>query len=503
MTRAKGNTNARLKVENTTAAPWEKWPDTTLIERAQRFIETYCIPSKGFNHGSPLVLAQWQMDWLEAVLVEGITSSALTLPRGQGKSTFAGAVATWALFDPAVGDAYGGMPSIPVIATKLKQAREGVYGAAVAFRKNHDDLGGRSVLYRSISDPHIEVPFNLDGTIFPIAADPEGLQGLDPMLALVDEVGFVSIDSWNALLQASGKRPRSLVLALGTKSPEESPNALDHLLAQVKQYGNVPGFVMVEYSADEDADISDRKQWTKANPALQEGYLQVAAIEQDFLLVPEPAFRTFRLNLKTGSQTGWLGSNGPALWDHSTEEFDLDPHAVTFIGVDKSAYGDCSAVVAMQRDLKDRWLVIAKTFFPEGGAIDHKAVREHLRALNVNLTVAAIAYDSRYFVEGAQELEEEGLPMIEIPQTPSRMVAAFSSLYEDFANGVLIHNEDPTFRQHCLSAVPKMDSSGGFMLSKGKSKLKIDAAVAMGIARAASLSIEMTEAPSDDAFLIH
>lgn len=495
--------NAKSKVQDTSLPPWSSWGKSSLPARCKRFIETYCIPAKGAFHGQPIKLAQWQMDWVEEILAPGVDSSAITLPRGQGKSTFSGALATWALYDTAVSDAFGGQPDIPVVAVTLRQAKKGVYGAALAFRKGHPDLFNRSMEYTASGLERIIVPFNGDGEMYPIASDVDALQGLDPSFALVDELGFIDIECWDSLLLAGGKRPRSLVVGLGTRNPEDVPNALDHLVSAVELSGAIPGFVLVDYSADADSAIDDRAQWHKANPALAAGYLRESALEQALALSPAPAFRTFRLNQKTGSQTGWLGAHGPSLWDDSTETFEMDPEEVSFIGVDKSAYGDCSAVVVTQPDSHGRWLTKARIFFPEGGAIDHSAVKDHLRDLNSRLRVGAVGFDERYFVEGAQELEDEGLPMVRIPQTPQRLVPAFSALYEDFVEGRLVHDDDPVFRAHVLGAVPKLDQSGGFTLAKGRSKVKIDAAVALGIARAAALSYVPEDVYTLDSFKVY
>lgn len=492
-----GNQNARAKVATSDSGPWTKWRTKPLHARAIRFIETYCIPSKGHRLGKPLKLGDWQKEWLEEVLAAEVDASALTLPRGNGKSTFTGAVATWALFDEAVADAFGGKPDIPVVAPTLKQARKGVFGAALDFRRNCDELADRSLAYTASGSERIAIP-DTAGELYPVAADPDNLQGLDPLMALVDEIGFIDVDSWDALLLSAGKRPRNLILALGTRNPEEVPNALDHILAQHAMGNGLDRFVLVDYSADAECDIDDREQWRKANPALAEGYLRETAIEQARLLSPEAAFRTYRLNLKTGSQTGWLGPDGPTRWDASegVVEFDSSP---VWLGVDKSAWNDCSAVVALQHT-GEIWKAKARIFLPDP-TIDHRAVRDYIREMAATYNVQAIGYDERYFVEGAQELEDDGLPMVKVPQTPQRLVAPYSYLYADIVEGRFLHEHDPSFRQHVLSAVPQMDRSGGFTLAKGRSRSKIDAAVAMGIARAVA-GVEVEESFSDDSFTI-
>lgn len=496
-----GKRNAQVRVDDDVAGPWRKWRTRTLHGRAIRFLQEYCITSKGHRHGQPLTLGRWQKEWLEEVLVPGVDASAMTLPRGQGKSTFCGGVATWATFDEFVAELFGGKPDIPVIAPTMKQARKGVYGAACDFRRNHPVLKAMSIQYTASGEERIVVP-STSAELYPAAADPDTLQGFDPLMAFVDEIGFMSIESWDALLLSAGKRPRNLILAIGTRNPSDEPNALDHLLIQIEANGGkIPGFVLVDYSADPDAKIGDRRQWRKANPAVADGYLAMSALESSFKLSPAPAFKCFRLNLKSGSMVGWLGANGPQHWDETTGPVLFSSTEPMWLGVDKSAYSDSSAVVQLQR-LDDRWLTKARIFIPDP-TIDHAAVRNHIRDVCGEYSVAAAGYDDRYFVEGADELEAEGLPMIKVPQTPQRLVPAYSYLYKDFVDHRMVHEEDPVFRAHILGAVPVLDRSGGFMLAKGKSKTKIDAAVALGIARAVAGEAELETETTDEMLVVH
>lgn len=478
-----GNSNASRRANDLSAGPWEEWEPSTLAARAIRFMQTFCIPSKGYTAGQPLELAPWQTDWTEEVLSGNVTSSALTLPKGNGKSTFTGAFATWALNDEVAAETFGGKPDVPVVSPTLKQGRKGIYGACVDFRRNHPDLKDRTIEYTASGAERITAPRS-GGELYLAADDPDTIQGLDPSIAFLDEIGWITVETWDSLLLGSGKRPRSLVLALGTRNPEHVPNALDHLVAQVAEHGHIEGFVLVDYAADPHCRSDDRQAWRTANPSLASGFMSEEAVANAQKLSPDSAFRLYRLNIKTGSMTGWLGIDGPTHWDATQGEVVFDPTAPTWLGVDKSAYSDSSAVVTLQHR-EDTWLAAAEIFIPDP-TVDHAAVRDHIRARCATLNVEGIGYDDRYFVEGAQELADEGLPLVKVPQTPGRLVGPYISLYADIVAHNFLHDDDPVFRSHVLGAVPKPDSSGGFTLAKGRSKTKIDAAVAMGIARAVS-----------------
>ena len=76
---------------------------------------------------------------------------------------------------------------------------------------------------------------------------------------------------------------------------------------------------------------------------------------------------------------------------------------------------------------------------------------------------------------------DEGIPMLEVPQTFQRMVPACGHAYELIANGRLAHNGDPILEDHVLSAAQR-PAEFGWTLSKGRSKRQIDACIAMVLA---------------------
>lgn len=491
-----GTRNAARTVIRHDPPPWAAWHGYSLPARCIRFLSEFCIPAKGHGHGQPLKVARWQSDWIEAVLadeLDPITSSILTLGRGNGKSTFAGGFATWAVFDSELAEAFGGQPQIPVVAPVLRQAVKGVYGAALAFVKNHPELRSRALVYSAAGNERLVVPGNHDGELFPASSDVDGLQGLDPgPISFVDEVGFVPVDTWDAVLLAAGKRPRSLTLGLGTRSPGETPNALDHVHGQLQRLGRIPGLLFVDYSADPDCDIADPDQWRKANPALAEGYLRESALTEALALSGETAFRVFRLNQKAGAVDGWLGGDGPALWDTLEHPYELTAGAPTWLGIDVSLRHDATAVVAVQRRPDARWHAIARVWTAGAGqTIPFDEVEHHLRTLSHRYRLVDVAYDPRYFGASAQRLYDEGLPMLEVPQSHARMVPLVGETYRALVSKQVTHDHDPTFRSHVLSAVPRFGDTTGFSLSKLKSGIHIDAAVALCLALGHALSGEM------------
>jgi phage terminase large subunit-like protein len=142
---------------------------------------------------------------------------------------------------------------------------------------------------------------------------------------------------------------------------------------------------------------------------------------------------------------------------------------------------DSVAVVAVQVDDDGNAHTSSRIWFPDGTKIDVAAVENHLRDLHRRHNLSAVAYDPAFFERSAQALEDDGLPMIEFPQSPQRMVPACQVAYEMINAQRVIHDGSPAFTDQVLSAAIR-ETDGGWRLSKGKSKRKIDAAIALVMA---------------------
>lgn len=480
MTAQDGRGNSAKRVASTTPGPWKTDPDWQRVKnranRAIRFIETYCRAPKGEGHGSPVRLAPFQKAFLRKALAPNVDIAVLATPRGNGKSTFGGALAVWALFD----DDSTGSPQVPVIATTLAQAQRSCYGVALSMIKHEPELERRALIYTGVGTSRVVIPFN-EGELFPVSNDPDGLQGLDPSFALVDEIGFQPQESWDSLRMGAGKRSRSLIVGVGTPGFDRD-NALYALRKAVREGAKLPGFVFREYSAPEDCELGDRKAWRTANPAIAAGFLRPSALETDLSITPEGHFRIFRLGQWVDGTESWLGKSGGSLWDALRAPYTFVAGAPTWVGVDVGIKRDSTAVVAVQKDEAGVIHASARFWVPtEDEPVDVTDVMQHLRDLAAVYDVEAISYDPRFMDVPAKMLADEGLPMVEIPQSVERMTTVLGSLLELVKSGKVAHDGDELLRQHVLNAVPRFNERG-FTLQKSKSRGRIDGAIALGLA---------------------
>ena len=224
--------------------------------------------------------------------------------------------------------------------------------------------------------------------------------------------------------------------------------------------------------------MNDRAAWLEANPNLAEGLLDPEDMEIAVRQTSEVSVRRYRLNqwVRTAADS-WLPQGA---FELCRSDLDLIPGAPTWIGVDVALKRDTTAAVAVQH-VDGRIVARAKIWLPDGGVLDASAVESHLIEMAQKYDVQEVAFDPAFFMRSAEVLAEQGMPLVEFPQSPQRMIPACANLYDLIVNQRLAHDGNPLFTDQVLSAAQRMKDNG-WTLSKGKSKRKIDAVIALAMA---------------------
>src|SRR5690625_4275067 len=158
-------------------------------ERFEKFVEKFIVTPKGTGARRGLRLREWQRELVSSVLDASPRprTAGWMMPRGQGKSTL---VAALGLYDLMLGDEGA---SVVVAAVDERQAKI-VFNAAKRMVELKEDLSERVQVYAD----RLVVPAR--GASFQVLpASPAALEGLDPTLAIVDEIGVVNRDVWEVL----------------------------------------------------------------------------------------------------------------------------------------------------------------------------------------------------------------------------------------------------------------------------------------------------------------
>jgi phage terminase large subunit-like protein len=123
-----------------------------------------------------------------------------------------------------------------------------------------------------------------------------------------------------------------------------------------------------------------------------------------------------------------------------------------------------------------------------GNVVDFRAVEDQVRALCERFQVREIAFDPHLARNMLNNLLEDGYPAVEMRQGWITMAPAVKELERAIIGRTFRHGGHPVLRWNFENIAVDTDKAGNRMFHKGKSRDRIDGAVAsaMAVARAAA-----------------
>jgi phage terminase large subunit-like protein len=176
----------------------------------------------------------------------------------------------------------------------------------------------------------------------------------------------------------------------------------------------------------------------------------------------------------------WLKDH-PAAWGKCEGTWEIHGDEPTVLAVDMALKRDSVSVGECTRLADGRTAYTAKIWYPANGRIDHRAVFDYIRdrAAELGPRFRGLVYDPRFFELPARQLEDdEGLLVIEFNQSPQQMAPACGMAFDAIVHQRVVHDGDPEVSRQVKAAV-KREQERGFTLSKGRSKIHIDAAITL------------------------
>jgi phage terminase large subunit-like protein len=449
--------------------------------RAVAFIERYVTLPKGTGARRRMRLRPWQKAIVHGLFDEPRPRQALVaISAGNGKTTLAAALGLYGLLADRVEGA-----QVICVASDERQARI-LLNTARRMVELDPDLYARVQIFKDhLLEPHT------DSTLFALPADPGALQGWDPSLCVVDELAVVTDDVFEAMAARAGKREQSLLLAISTP-PKIGDDGVMRRLVDHGRQGTDPSFYFREFIAPAGCEVDDEAAWEVANPALDD-FLHRDALRA--VLPPkmrENAFRGYRLGQWVALEDAWLPDGAWAACASASASIPAGAEVV--LGFDGSYNGDTTAIVAATVGGAPHLELIGIWDRPEDAvewAVPVLDVEQALRDACRRWQVREIACDVFRWARTFQILTGEGLPVVEYPQTPSRMTPATTRFYEAVMLRTLSHSGDPTFARHVANCTVREDTRGVRLAKEHRySKRRIDAAVAavMAFDRACDLA---------------
>lgn len=484
-------------------------------QRAVDFLHKLKHP-KSRQPGYAFELPQWQENIVRRIygpchpdgrrIVRNVIS---LLPRGNRKTSLGAALALLHQIGPE--RANGGQ--VILAAADQKQARIAFEEAAGITRQDRRIESKLQYLdYRNrITHPK-------SGSVLEAISSDAGTQhGRTPTFCLADELhAWKKRDLWDVLRTGLVKVPGSLLVVITTAGRGQENVAFDIVdYARKVAKGEIddPATLPILFETPADADWRDEKIWQAVNPGLKHGFpdiegLRQLAREAENRPADREAFRQLHLNV-------WLDhSLDPfvemSIYDKGNQPVDLtelEDHPC-WIGVDLSSNSDLTAVVACWR-VDDRYIVHPWLFVPAdnlrsrsdrdavpypqwaqecfieatpGNVVDFRAVEDQIRDLCTRFDVREIAFDPHLARNMLNNLLEDGYPAIEMRQGWITMAPAIKELERAIIGNELQHGGHPVLRWNFANIACETDKAGNKSFHKGKSKDRIDGAVATAMA---------------------
>lgn len=418
--------------------------------RFAAFCERFIKVPKGTGARRPLKLRPWQVDLVGSVLDADPRPrlAGWMLPRGQGKSTLVAALGLYELLEGGEG------ASVVVAATDERQAGI-VFQAAVRMVELDEDLSARVTAYRD----RLTVP-DRGASFVCLPAEPKRLEGLDPSLAILDEIGVISREVYEVVALASGKRETSTLLGIGTPGADPDDSVLLDMREYAAEHPEDTSFVWREFSAAgfEDHPVDCPHCWQLANPALGD-FLHADAMRA--LLPPKTREATFRRARLCQFVTDTEGSFlPPGVWDALTQNHPIPEGSDVVLALDGSFSDDTTALLLATVSTTPHFQPLKVWEPKDGERIPIAEVEDAIRDAARRFNLIELVCDPFRWARTMQVLEDEGLPVVEFPWSPSRITAATGDVYQACIGGKLSHSGDPKLAAHVAAAVIREDSRG-------------------------------------------
>ena len=179
-------------------------------------------------------------------------------------------------------------------------------------------------------------------------------------------------------------------------------------------------------------------------------------------------------------------------WAARQVEATIEPGSDVILGVDGSRTDDSTGVTVVSCtqvphiDVVECW---EKPPDDDGWRVPIEEVEDTIRAACKRWRVRELVFDPSLWVRTMQALQKEGLPVVEYPNSPERMIPATQRFQTAVNNGLLTQSGDKRLARHVGNVVVRESTRGIRIVKETKwSPRKIDLAVAavMAYDRAAS-----------------
>ncbi|MBM3940445.1 MAG: terminase large subunit [SAR202 cluster bacterium] len=512
--------------------------DPDLAQRAIALMEL--MPQrKGEWQGRPLRLEPWQrfiagsaFGWTRDDGTRRYRKVYVELGRKNGKTTLAAAVGNYLAW-------MDGEPGAEIYAAATKRETAKICWSEAKWQLDYSPPGSRAgtklgdqlgvnLLAANMHQLATASKFE------PLGADENSGDGINPHAYILDELhAWKDRLYWGKLQTAMGARRQPITWIITTAGDEsESIYGDEHEYALKVVEGVIDDDSLFAYVAclDEGDAWDDESAWVKANPnlgvSLKLDYLRQQCAEARGKPNTLSMFKRMHCGLRTASATPWIALD---LWDAQAPRRELDEleGQPCYAGLDLSSKIDLTALVLLFPDGPDAADVHCFFYVPEdniaeraqrdrvpydawveqgyitatpGASVDYEYIERDLAELRTRFDLRSVAKDPwngndlHRRLEAGGFTEEEGCPVVDIPQNYGRLSDPTKEVERLLMRKAFRHGGNPVLRWNAANAVAVGDANENIKLDKRKSKERIDGMAAAVNATAESLAHRDTDA---------
>ena len=478
----------------------------TRAARIIEFIERYCLVPDGAQVGQPLVLAEFQKQFIRDVYDNpaGTRRAILSVARKNGKS---GLIA--------------GLLLAHLVGPEAKQNAQIVSGAmsrdqaALVFNlaSKMVQLSPKlSSIVRIIPSGKRLLGLPLNTEYKALAADGKTAHGLSPVLAILDEIGQVrgpQSDFIDAITTSQGAHEAPLLIAISTAAANDA-DLLSTWIddARASQDKRIVCHV---YEAPAGCDLLDESAWRAANPALGTfrslDDLKEQLTQAQRMPSMENSARNLLLNMRVSTVSPFIS---PDVWKSCGAICKPITDGPVFAGLDLSARTDLTALVLVGQ-LDGVWQVQAHFWTPEigladrsrrdrapyetwhrqgilratpGASVDLEHVAADMLEIFDGMDIRQVAFDRWRLDQLRRELDRMGaeLPLVEFGQGFQSFSPALDVLEAELLNGRIAHGGNPLLTWCAANAVVVRDPAGNRKIDKQRTTGRVDGLIALTMA---------------------
>lgn len=467
------------------------------------FFETFIKHIKGSHPGQTIKLEAWQRYHLREIYGWKRKSDQTRryrtvfwfLPRKTGKSFLGSGLGLY--HTSADGEAGAEVYSL---ATDKEQSRI-VFNTAKAIVQSDDLL---SEVFNVTKDTLI-VPDTFSSYRV-MSGDVAGKHGYSPSALIFDELHEQKDrELWDTMDTARGARTQPITHILTTAGYDTTTICYElyQYAKNIKEKTIVDDtFYPVLYEAEAGDDWKSEETWKKANPNYGITVKSEYFFDEFNKAKNSPAFEnTFKrlyLNIWTEQEVRWIQKEA---WDLCKSKF-TEENLVKrdcFVGIDLSSTTDLTAMSFVFPDDKDLF-VIPKFWLPEdkvgfsikdgvkyaewhqkgylektpGAIVDYDYLKDTLINLSKKFNIRQVALDPWNGTHFATELEKLGFEVVLVRQNYSMLSDPTKQFEKLILSKQLKHNNHPILNWNVGNVSIETDKVGNIMVSKKKSKNKID-----------------------------